>query len=276
MGKLNELVVSKKESHGFTLSCENGDTAYLPTKYAPNELGVDDKITVFIYKDSDDNLIGTTETPKILLNQFAYLRVISTTRDGTYLDMGIEKDLFVPENRQSKNLYEDDLALTYLSLDDWKNKLIGSTKIAPFLDQENITVKPKEKVELLVFSVTDMGAKVIINNIHEGLLYENEIYQSVEIGDKLVGYIKKIREDNKIDVSLQVFGFKHVKGEVGGILDAIKANGGFLDLHDYSDPEEIKRRLNISKKTYKKGIGMLKKQEIIRIEKDGVYLIKKE
>lgn len=246
----------------------------MPGKLAFRELKKGENVRVFIYKDGEERITATMQEPKITLNSIAYLEVKDANNFGAYLDWGLDKDLFVPHREQITKMREGQSYLVYMYLDKETNRLAASTKLDRFLDNSEITVKEKEEVDLWVWQKTDLGYKVIINETHEGLIYHNEFYRDVHYGDQLTGYIKKIRPDNKIDVTLRPIGYKKVEPNAEHILEHLKHSNGYLDLHDKSNPEEIHNRLEMSKKTFKKAIGHLYKENIIRIEEDGIYLVK--
>jgi predicted RNA-binding protein (virulence factor B family) len=273
LGVKNTLRVLRGTSVGMFLGDEDGNDVLLPKKYIPDDLIVGDDIEVFIYKDSEDRVIATTLEPKVQLNQFAYLQVMAVTGIGAFLEWGLEKDLFVPFKEQNKKLAPDDWCPVYLYLDEDTDRLVGSCKINKFLEKENVDLKEGDEVELFVFEETNMGLNVVINNKYKGLIYENEIFQRVKLGSRTKGYIKLLREDNRIDVSLQKQGYANVEPNAEKILEKLKANNGFLDITDKSDANYVMYQLEMSKKTFKKAIGGLYKQRLIRIEDDGIYLI---
>ncbi|MEA3494877.1 MAG: S1-like domain-containing RNA-binding protein [Bacteroidota bacterium] len=273
IGKNNVLKVLRHKSVGVYLGDNEGNDVLLPNKYVPENIEVDDEIDVFIYKDSEDRIVATTLEPKIKLNEFACLQVKEVNKFGAFLDWGLEKDLLLPFSEQNTRMQKDELIVVYLFLDEKTGRLAASTKIKKYCDNEKITVEINEKIELLVFEKTDLGVNVIINSLHIGLIYHNEIFKKIKVGEKLQGFVKNIREDNKIDVSIQKQGYENIEPNAKKILLELENNKGFLALNDKSDPIQIKSVLEMSKKTFKKSIGSLYKQKIIRIEKDGIYLL---
>ncbi len=273
IGKYNRLEVFRHTPQGTYLMDEEGYEVLLPQKYVPDGIEIDAELEVFVYNDSEDRLVATTQTPKIKLHEFAYLEVVQVNKFGAFLDWGLDKDLLVPFAEQSRKMITKQWYLVYLYLDEETERLVASSKLKQFLDQEHLTVAVGEEVDLIVAKETDLGYNVIINNLHRGLIFSNEIFQSVQIGDRLKGYIKNIREDNKIDVSLQKQGFGNIEPNADKILTALQENKGFLPLHDKSKPEAIMLRLEMSKKTFKKAIGGLYKQRLIRIGEEGIYLV---
>ena len=274
IGEYNRLLVLRQLEQGMYLGDDSGESVLLPNKYIPEGTKIGDTISVFIYNDSEDRIIATTLQPKVTLHKFAALDVVSVTSQGAFLDMGLAKDIFVPFSEQSNKLEEGESCIVYLYLDKITNRLVASGKINKFLKNENTTLKEKDEVDILIGERTDIGINVIINDCYKGIIYQNEIFQNLYYGDRKKGYIKKIREDAKIDVSLQKLGYENVQLNEQKILSILKEKDGFLALNDYSSPEEIATVLEMSKKVFKKAIGSLFKQRLIRIEKKGIYFNK--
>lgn len=273
LGVKNTLRVLRGTSVGMYLGDEEGNDVLLPKKYIPDDLIVGDDIEVFIYKDSEDRVIATTLEPKVKLNEFAYLQVMAVTGIGAFLEWGLEKDLFVPFKEQNRKLATGDWTAVYVYLDEETERLVGSCKVNKFFEKENIDLNVGDEVELFVFEETNMGMNVVINNKYKGLVYENEIFQRIKLGSYTKGYIKNIREDNRIDVSLQKQGYANIEPNAEKIMEKLKANNGFLDITDKSDANYVMYQLEMSKKTFKKAIGGLYKQRLIRIEDDGIHLV---
>ncbi len=276
LGTYYTLNVARNTPHGYFLqdtSSSADDEVLLPSRLAFRDLQEGENVRVFIYKDGEERVTATMQQPKVTLNSVAFLKVKDVNRYGAYLDWGLDKDLFVPHREQIDSMNEGQSYLVYMYLDEKTNRLAASAKIDKYLDNETITVEEGEKVDLRIWKKTDLGYKVIINQVHEGLIYHNEFFTDVYPGDQKTGYIKQIRDDNKIDVTLRPIGYKKVAPNAEHILQRLKQVGGYLDLHDKSDPDEIRERLEMSKKTFKKAIGSLYKEELIRIEDDGIYLV---
>ena len=272
IGKFNILKIARDTKVGLYLT--DGETdILLPNKYVPNEFEIGDELEVFIYLDQEERPVSTTLDPYIYLNEFSLLRVNYTNQFGAFLDMGLEKDLFVPFKEQARPMEQGKRYLVYMYLDEKTNRLVGSSKTNQFLDNNEITVEVGEEVDLIVSHITEVGINVIINEKHKGLLYKNEVYDDLRTGDRIIGYIKNIRPDGKIDVSASKLGFDKVEPSAQYILDELKASRGFLRLTDDSHPEDIKTVLKMSKKTFKKAIGTLYKQKLIEIKEDGIYLV---
>jgi predicted RNA-binding protein (virulence factor B family) len=206
------------------------------------------------------------------VNEFGLLRVTALSDYGAFLDWGLEKDLFVPFKEQARDMVEGKSYVVYCYLDEETNRLVGSSKTNKYLSNDELTVERFEEVDLMVSRFTELGVEMIINQQHKGLVYTDEIYRDLKLGEKLKGVISKIRDDNKIDLSLQHIGYKNIEPSAQVILDALERNGGSLPLHDKSDPDEIKKRLGMSKKSFKKAIGSLYKQEQIDITPSGIEL----
>ncbi|MFC4816679.1 MULTISPECIES: S1 RNA-binding domain-containing protein [unclassified Flavobacterium] len=272
IGKFNILTIARDTKIGLYLTDGKTDIL-LPNKYVPEQFEIGDELEVFVYLDQEERPVATTLEPYIYLNEFSLLRVNYTNNFGAFVDMGLEKDLFVPFKEQARPMEQGKRYLVYMYLDEKTNRLVGSSKTNQFLDNSEITVENGEEVDLIVSHITEVGINVIINEKHKGLLYKNEVYDDLRTGDRIIGYIKNIRPDGKIDVSATKIGFDKVEPSAQYILDELKASRGFLRLTDNSHPEDIKTVLKMSKKTFKKAIGTLYKQKLIEIKEDGIYLV---
>ncbi|MFZ4435027.1 MAG: S1 RNA-binding domain-containing protein [Flavobacterium psychrophilum] len=275
IGQYNTLTVLRDTKVGLFLGEGVEDVGILlPNKYVPNDIKVGDSLAVFVYLDHEERPVATTLEPYILLNEFALLRVNYVNQVGAFLDWGLEKDLFVPFAAQARPMEKGKRYLVYMFMDPKSNRLVASSKTNQFLSNDELTIRQGDEVDLIVSHITDIGINVIINEQHKGLLYKDEVYDdAIRTGDRLRGFIKHIRPDNKIDVSLQAFGYEKVEPNAQYILDELKASRGFLRLHDNSHPEDIKSVLKMSKKTFKKAIGALYKDKLIEIKADGIYLV---
>ena len=272
IGEFNEMEVLRETSVGFFLGDGEGYEILLPNKYVPEGLDVADRIVVFVYRDGEERPIATTLKPYIELDEFAALTVRDISEHGAFLDWGLEKDLFVPFREQSKKMEVGERHLVFLYLDEESDRLVASSKIDRFVSNEELTVAEDEKIEVVVWSKTDLGYKVIVNGDHEGLLYHNEVFSDLNVGDGMYGYVKKIREDNKLDVTLSEKAHLTIEPNGKLIFDRMQEAGGFLPLHDKSDPELIKKEFKMSKKNFKKAIGSLYRQRLIVMEKDGIRI----
>jgi predicted RNA-binding protein (virulence factor B family) len=272
LGIKNTLRILRGTGVGMFLGDEEGNDVLLPKKYVPDHAIVGEDIEVFIYRDSEDRIIATNLEPKIQLNQFACLQVKSVTAIGAFLDWGLEKDLFVPFREQNKKMEEGRWYAVYLYLDEETDRLVASCKVNRYFEKEKIDLLIGQEVDLLIFEETDLGLNAVINNKYKGLIYENEIFQRIKIGTRTKGFVKNLRDDNRVDLSLQKQGYANVEPNAARILEKLKANNGFLDLTDKSDSNYVMYQLEMSKKTFKKAVGALYRQKIIRIEEDGIYL----
>lgn len=272
IGKYNTLKIARDTKVGLYLTDGQTDIL-LPNKYVPDEYKIGDEIAVFVYLDHEERPVATTLEPYIFLNEFALLRVNYTNKFGAFMNWGMEKDLFVPFKEQARPMEQGKRYLVYMYIDDKTKRLVASSKTNQFLNNYEITVEVGEEVDLIVSHITEVGINVIINEKHKGLLYKNEVFEDLRTGDRIIGFIKNIRPDGKIDVSRQPFGMERVDASAQAILDELKASRGFLRLNDDSHPEDIKTVLQMSKKTFKKAIGTLYKQKLIDIKEDGIYLL---
>jgi predicted RNA-binding protein (virulence factor B family) len=275
IGDFNRLQVVKEVDFGMYLKSEQGEIL-LPKKYIEPGTEVGQCVNVFIYTDSEDRLIATTLTPNAVVDEYAAMKVKHTTDFGAFLDWGLEKDLLVPLREQHKRLKEGDVAVVRVVLDHRTNRVIGVGKLGPFMNKDVSDLEEGQKVDLLIYDFTDLGIQALLNEEYSGMLYSNEVFEDLKIGDRRVGYIKKIRDDGKIDLSLQKQGYGAVKDSTEGILDLLKASGGKLPYHDKSDPDEIQKVFKMSKKTFKKAIGNLYKKGLIRIDDNEISLINTE
>lgn len=275
IGKFNKLKVIEKHKGGAFLT-DGKNRVYLPKIDVPSGTRTGDELSVFVYNDSKESLKATTVIPKAQLGEFACLTVKTVTEFGAFMDWGIEKDLFIPIREQYNRLNKGDKAVIHVIMNYEGNGVIGSTRIRRYFRKDISDLKTGMKVELLIYSKSKLGLLAIIDNKYSGLLYSNEIYSKIEVGSKITGYIKKLREDGKIDLSLKQQGYKAVMDERTVILNALKNAGGYLPLNDNSDPVEIKKLLGMSKKLFKKTIGGLFKNKAIIIEDDGIRIFNRK
>lgn len=272
VGEYNELEIVKQLDFGIYLGKENVEIL-MPTKWIPKGAKIGDMLNVFIFRDSDDRLIATTVKPLAIANSFAFLEVKQVNNIGAFLDWGMDKDLLVPFREQAVRMEPGKSYVVFVYADEETDRLIGSTKLIRFIERDDVTVQNGDVVDLLIYSQTELGYNAIVNNLYSGLIYKNEIFEHIRIGDQLQGYVKNVREDNKIDLSLQKSGFELVDDVKWRILNIIKAENGFLALNDNSTPEEIKAKLQISKKAFKKAVGALYRERLVTLTDKGVQLI---
>lgn len=274
IGKNNQLRILRKAEVGLFLGDIEGEEVLLPNKYCPENFDLGNNIEVFVYRDHEERKIATNIQPKILLKEFAFLKVNAVNSVGAFLDWGLEKDLLVPFKEQRQRMEVNRWYVVFMDMDYETDRLFATNKIEKRLHNEILFVKEGDNVDLLVYHKTELGYSVIINNMHKGLVYENEIFREPNIGDKLNGYIKKIRDDNKIDVSLRPLGYSHYNDPNSEIIfQILLENDGYLKFSDKSAPDEIYTKFGMSKKEFKKAIGALYKNRKITIESDGIKLI---
>jgi len=274
----NTLTILRDTKVGIFLGTGiEGEEILLPNKYVPKEFKIGDEIIVFVYLDHEERPVATTLEPFIYLNEFALLRVNYINQFGAFMDWGLEKDLFVPFKEQARPMEKGKRYLVYMYMDEQTNRLAASSKLNQFLSNDELKVEKFDEVDLIISHITDAGINVIVNEKYKGLLYQNEVYDdSLKPGQRMIGYIKNIRPDNKLDVMLQKPGYENIEPNAEIILEELRLNRGFLRLNDDSHPEDIKTVLKMSKKTFKKAIGALYKEKLIEIKDDGIYLIKEE
>lgn len=272
IGEYNVLTVIKEKPMGVFL--DDGDIGVLlPKRYVPKGTKIGDELNVFLYHDNEGRIIATTEKPFGVLGDIVKLKGVTTTDYGVFLDWGIMKDLFIPRSQIQDIIRPNGEYLIKIVIDELTGRLAATEKLEQFLSNEELTVKEKESVSLLIYRQTNIGFEVIINNIHKGILHSNEIYRKIEIGDKLEGFIKKILPENKIDVVIGKMGYERVESESEKIIRLLNENKGFLPYHDKSSPEEIYAFFGISKKTFKMVIGNLYKERKIEFVPQGIQLL---
>lgn len=275
IGRMNRLKVVKEVDFGLYLDGgEEFGEILLPQRYVPRRTRPGDMLDVFIYYDSEDRIIATTETPKAMAGEFALLKVVSVDDYGAFLDWGLTKDLLLPFSEQQRRLARGEWRTVRVYLDSRTNRIVASTKIDKFLDQAPPSYKPGEEVSLYIFEQTDLGFSAIVNNAHWGLIHAHEIYENLKGGMRTSGYVKEVRPDGKIDLSLQKPGYEKVGDVSKELLEMLEAQGGFLPLTDKSSPKAIHGLLGVSKKTFKKAVGALYKQRLITLEEKGIRLVR--
>lgn len=274
IGEYNSLKVLRDTPHGVFLADDDGEEVLLPGKYLRGDEKEGDVIELFVYNDSEDRPVATTETPKILLNEIAALKVIDVNSKGVFLDWGLDKDLLVPFKEQNKKMQLGQIYVVRMYLDEDTDRLVATGKVKKYFSNDELSIEAGDKADLMVFNQSDLGFEVIINEKHLGLIFRNEVFSPIKNGDKLTGFIKQIREDGKIDVSLQPDIKTHIENSNEVILAAIEAHGGTLHLSDKSSPEEISATLKMSKKMFKKAIGNLYKQRKVTMESGQISLVK--
>ncbi|MEC7772036.1 MAG: S1-like domain-containing RNA-binding protein [Bacteroidota bacterium] len=273
LGNYNTLKVLRSTSIGLFLGDDEGTEILLPNKYVPEDFEIDQEMEVFCYLDNAERPISTTLKPKIIRNGFACLEVVEVGAYGAFMDWGLEKHLLVPFREQSQRMEEGNKYIVHCYMDEESMRLTGSSRVDKFLSNENVVYEQNDPVDLLVHRKTPLGWEVIVDERHKGLIFDSDIFNPVKVGDRLRGFIKNVREDKKLDISLQPIGAKMLEPTAKMILDKLVENGGFLPLHDKSSPEDIKNTLHLSKKAFKKGVGILYRQRKINIQDDGIHML---
>jgi uncharacterized protein len=274
-GDYNQLKVIRSTEFGVYLD-DGKEGILLPKRFVPPGTRIGDELKVFIYHDSEDRIIATTQQPKAVVGDIVRLKAVSVTKVGAFLDWGLMKDLFVAKSQQLTGMRVGGEYIVKVYTDEQTGRTAATEKIDPFLSNENLTVKEMDLVDLLVYRRTDIGYVVIINNIHTGVLHFNEIYRNIREGDKLKGFIKNILPENKINVAVGKPGYNRVQDEAGKILQLLKENNGYLPYNDKSDPEEIYSFFGMSKKTFKMSVGNLYKSQQIILTQTGIKLAEED
>lgn len=274
IGQYNLLEVVRSTPHGLFLEDKEGESVLLHGKFIAEGTAVGDMLEVYIYKDNEDRPIATTQEPALTLYESAYLTVSDINPHGAFVHYGVDKDLLVPFREQQEPMQLGKSYLVYMYLDGQSNRLTGSTKIEQFLDDDPEDLQAGDEVLITVWNPSDLGVNVIVNNQYKGLIYHNELYKKVEIGERLTAYVAQVRPDGKLDIRLEKDGYDKVEPNAQKILDLLDKKDGVLLLTDKSNPELIKEQLGMSKKTFKKAIGSLYKQKRILLEEKGIRLVR--
>lgn len=276
IGEIQTLRVARVSEFGLYLADEEGNEVLLPNRYVSLTQKVDDEVEVFVYHDSEDRIVATTETPKITAGKVAWLKVVDKNIHGAFLDWGITgKDLFLPNRNQQGGVLVGSYKPVYMYVDNITERCVATTKLKSYVNNEGVvTLSPRQKVEALIVSESEIGYRAIVENRHWGMIYKNQLFRNVELGDKVEAYVSRITEDNRVDLSLQQKGFAQVKDSAEVLYDAIVEAGGRLALTDNSSPEEIREQLNMSKKLFKRSLGVLMSHN--RVECGDNYIRVKE
>jgi predicted RNA-binding protein (virulence factor B family) len=272
VGEYNRLRVARAFDFGLYLG-EDKDVVLLPKRFVPPGVKVGDMLNVFVYHDSEDRLIATTQRPKGIVGDIVNLKVVTVTKQGAFMDWGLMKDLFVPKSQQLMGMRLAGHYIVKIYLDEMTGRVAATEKVESSLSNEHLTVKELDPVDMLVYRRTDIGYVVILNNRHTGVLHFSDIYQEIQVGDSLKGYIKNIRENNKIDVGIGKVGYQRVEDEAGKVMRLLKENKGFLPYNDKSNPDDIYSFFGMSKKTFKMTTGNLYKARKIRFTDTGIELV---
>jgi predicted RNA-binding protein (virulence factor B family) len=273
VGEYNTLKVLRAVDFGLYLD-DGQEGILLPKRFVPAGAKIGDDLKVFLYHDGEDRLIATTQEPKGVLGDIVRLKAISTTSHGAFLDNGLMKDIFVPKSKQLVGMQPNGEYLVKIYLDEQTGRMAATEKLGSFFNNDDLTVKELEVVDLTVYRKSDIGYVCIINNKHTGVLHFNEIYRNIQVGDKFKGFIKKIYPtENKIDVSAGTPGYQRVEGESEKILRLLKENNGYLPYNDKSAPEDIYSFFEMSKKSFKMAVGNLYREKKITLEQTGIKIV---
>ncbi|MBI1838529.1 MAG: GntR family transcriptional regulator [Flavobacteriia bacterium] len=273
LGEYNVLTILRFTSVGAYLGDENDNDVLLPNKYLTDEMEIGNEISVFLYKDSEDRIVATTQKPYIHLNSFAYLKVKEVTAYGAFVDWGLEKDLLIPFREQTNRLEEDKYYLVYMKLDTSTDRLVATTKDKKCYSTDTSELNVNDEVDLLICESFDLGVKVVVNDKFLGIIYHNDVNRNLRRGDYTKGFIYNIREDGKLDVRLEKSGYEKVEPLSQQLLEIIKSKKGTLYLTDKSHPDEIRHQVGMSKKTFKQAIGNLYKNRLIQINEDSISVL---
>lgn len=272
IGSLNTLTVLRKGSYGVILDGGPSGDVLMPLREAPPDCQPGDTLEVFVYVDSDDTVMATTQRPLAMVGEFALMKVLSLTEYGAFLDWGLKKNLLVPFSEQNGAMIAGRSYVVHVYLDRHSGRAVASARLDRFLDRTPADYAPRQQVDLLVGEHTDIGYKAIVNQRHWGVLHNADVFQPLRYGQRLTGYIKKVRDDGKIDLVLQPPGYAKVEGIAGELLAKIKAAGGFIAVTDKSPPEKIYALFGVSKKVFKQAVSALYRERLITIEADGLRL----
>lgn len=272
IGSYNELVVEREVDFGFYLNPKE-DEVLLPAKYAPQGLKPGDTIRVFVYTDSEDRPIATTLTPLVAVGDYAVLTVKDVEDFGVFLDWGLEKDLLLPKSEMPKPLNPGDRVVVRACLDAATNRVYATANLSRFIEDKLEGLAPGDQVDLLIYGISDLGIQALINKRYTGMLFHNETFENLVVGDKTIGYIHHIKEDGKIDLLLKRPGYDSVQDSSTKVLEQLKQANGFIPINDKSTPKAIKEQFAMSKKEYKRTIGGLYKSRIIDINAEGIRLL---
>lgn len=276
LGEINSLQILRERQPGLFIGFPGGvEEVLLPNRYKPEKYEIGDYIEVFVYKDNEERLVAVTDIPHIKKGEFALLRCNQSTPIGAFLDWGMVKELFCPFKEQVFKMNTGGWYLVYCFLDEKSQRLVASSKTNKYLDNTTLTVNKFDKVDVIISHPSDFGMNVIVNGLHKGVIYNDQIFKTLHIGDRHEGVVAKVRDDNKLDIILQELGYRNIEPNAEHILTVLEESKGYLPLTDKSDPDDVKQLLQISKKSFKKALGSLYKQRMVEIKEDGIYLLPK-
>jgi len=274
LGRINRLKIVREVEFGVYLDGENLGEILMPIRYVPAESRVDDEVDVFISLDSEDRLVATTDKPIAMVGEFGYMEIVGESNIGAFADWGLMKDLFIPFREQKQRMEQGRSYLIRVYIDKETTRIAGSGRVERFLDNIPPDFVVGQEVDLYIYSESELGYTAIINNTHTGILYHSDLFKLVRKGQRTKGFIKKIREDDKIDLSLEPIGYRNKIDEISQrVIDTLTQNNGFLAINDKTDPNVIYKMLDMSKKNFKKSIGSLFKAGLITISDNGIKLV---
>ncbi len=274
IGNYNSLKLKEKVARGAILQTEEEEEVFLPCKDVPTDLERGESLNLFVYQDKEGKTICSLARPSLIKNTCALLEIVGVAGAGAFADWGLNEDLFIPVEEQDVDLEEGDSEVIFLFFDEEKGKLYGTTRIDDHLKGDTAIFEQGQEVDLLLYSRSDLGVEAVVNNYCIGMLYANEIFREIEHGQTLKGYVQKVRPDGKLDLNLEKPGYGNVEPNAQIVLDYLKANAGVMMLHDQSEADEIKKHLHMSKKNFKKALGLLYKQRLVTLGVDRVELVK--
>ncbi|NOX15659.1 MAG: DNA-binding protein [Epsilonproteobacteria bacterium] len=272
IGQINTLEIDRITDHGFYLLSEEGEDILLPNAYMTDDMSIGDEIKVFVYTDSEDRLIATTLKPKAMLDEFAYMEVVDVASFGAFVDWGLPKDLLIPKSLQKIPLKVGMKFVFRVCLDEETGRLVGAHKFKKFIRNDIEELEVNQQVHIIIREKTPLGFKVIVNNLYEAIIFHNEIFEDIWVGQKKVAYVKNIRSDRKLDISLQSIGKSNADTATSRIEKILRQSGGSLEFNYKSSPKEIKDRFGLSKKNYKRALTTLLEKKIIAVDESGMCL----
>lgn len=272
IGKINNLLIDEESDFGMFLKAKDDERVLLPNAYVEDFMKVGEYIDVYIYSDSEDRLVATTQRPIAYINEFCYAEVVDMTKFGAFVDIGLPKHLLIPRIMQNSDYKIGDKKLIMIRVDKFGDRLIGTEKFREFIKFCDKEYKLNEEVKIIVISVTPLGYKVVVENSYEGLIFANEVFEKIEVGDVKTAYVKKVRKDGKLDIGLQKIGNKHGNNNQNTLIEKIKQSGGKLPLNSKSSPEEISKYVGMSKKAFKLSLNKLLDEKKIKIIDDGIII----
>ncbi|MFR9564967.1 MAG: S1-like domain-containing RNA-binding protein [Rikenellaceae bacterium] len=274
-GVKHTLTVNRISDFGLYLANEEGDEVLLPNRYISLTQQEGDQVEVFVYHDSEDRLVATTEEPAGKVGEVAYMKVVDKNLHGAFLDWGLYgKDLFLPNRNQQGGVMVGNYCAVYLYEDNITGRCVATQKIKNYVFNEDIMISPRDEVSVLVASESEIGFRCVINNRYWGMLYRNQLFRPVKLGDKLQAYVRRITEDNRIDLTLSQQGYKEVKNSAEVLLDLLNDNGGELPINDNSAPERVAQLTQMSKKLFKRSLGVLLKRGEVEMTDKGIRVVK--